>query len=95
MNLSIDRGEYLAIAGPSGCGKSTLLHILGGIDTPSAGAVELDGVDLSELTDRELTRLRLTRVGFIFQRFHLLPVLTAGENVELPMDKSSTIGPSY
>ena len=85
VNLSIDRGEYLAIAGPSGCGKSTLLHILGGIDMPSAGAVELDGVDLSELTDRELTRLRLTRVGFIFQRFHLLPVLTAGENVELPM----------
>jgi len=94
VNLSIDRGEYLAIAGPSGCGKSTLLHILGGIDTPSAGAVELDGVDLSELTDRELTRLRLTRVGFIFQRFHLLPVLTAGENVELPMAEAGLAAPA-
>lgn len=85
VSLSITGGEYLAIAGPSGCGKSTLLHILGGIDTPSAGTVELDGVALSGLTDRELTRLRLARIGFVFQRFHLLPVLTASENVELPM----------
>ena len=85
VSLSITGGEYLAIAGPSGCGKSTLLHILGGIDAPSAGTVELDGVAFSGLTDRELTRLRLARIGFVFQRFHLLPVLTAVENVELPM----------
>ena len=85
VSLSIARGEYVAIAGPSGCGKSTLLHLLGGIDTPSGGSVEIEGVRLTSLSDRELTRLRLTRIGFVFQRFHLLPVLTARENVELPM----------
>jgi putative ABC transport system ATP-binding protein len=71
--------------GPSGSGKSTLLQLLGGIDTPSSGSVEVLGTRLDALRDAELTRLRLTRLGFIFQRFHLLPVLTARENVELPM----------
>ena len=71
--------------GPSGCGKSTLLHLLGGIDTPSAGSVEILGTALGELSDSELTRLRLLKLGFVFQRFHLLPVLSARENVELPM----------
>ena len=85
VSLRVDAGDYVAIAGPSGSGKSTLLQLLGGIDTPSAGAVELLGIPLDTLSDRELTRLRLTRLGFIFQRFHLLPVLTARENVELPM----------
>ena len=85
VSLAIERGEYVAIAGPSGCGKSTLLHLLGGIDAPSDGWVELEGVRLGGLADRALTRLRLTRIGFVFQRFHLLPVLTARENVELPM----------
>jgi putative ABC transport system ATP-binding protein len=85
VSLSIERGEYVAIAGPSGSGKSTLLHLLGGIDAPSSGAIELEGRRLDRLSDRELTRLRLTRIGFVFQRFHLLPVLTAAENVELPM----------
>jgi putative ABC transport system ATP-binding protein len=85
VSLAIERGEYVAIAGPSGCGKSTLLHLLGGIDAPSEGWVELEGVRLGTLADRALTRLRLTRIGFVFQRFHLLPVLTARENVELPM----------
>ena len=84
-SLTVEHGEYVAIAGPSGCGKSTLLHLLGGIDTPSAGWVELEGVRLGTLRDRDLTRLRLERIGFVFQRFHLLPVLTARENVELPM----------
>jgi putative ABC transport system ATP-binding protein len=84
-SLSVDAGEYVAIVGPSGSGKSTLLQLIGGIDTPSAGSVELMGTRLDTLSDRELTRLRLTRLGFIFQRFHLLPVLTARENVELPM----------
>jgi putative ABC transport system ATP-binding protein len=92
VSLCIDRGEYLAIAGPSGCGKSTLLHLLGGIDAPSGGVVELEGIDLASLTDRELTRLRLTRIGFVFQRFHLLPVLTARENVELPMAEAGLAG---
>lgn len=85
VNLAIDAGEYVAIAGPSGSGKSTLLHILGGIDPPSSGEVSIEGRRLDLLSDRELTRLRLTRLGFVFQRFHLLPVLTALENVELPM----------
>jgi putative ABC transport system ATP-binding protein len=84
-SLRIARGEYVAIVGPSGCGKSTLLQLIGGIDTPSGGSVEVLGTRLETLTDRELTRLRLTRFGFIFQRFHLLPVLTALENVALPM----------
>ncbi|HXG44768.1 MAG TPA: ABC transporter ATP-binding protein [Gemmatimonadales bacterium] len=85
VSLEIGPGDYVAIAGPSGSGKSTLLHLLGGIDTPTAGSVELLGTPLERLSDRELTRLRLTKIGFVFQRFHLLPVLTAAENVELPM----------
>ena len=85
VSLAIEMGEYVAIAGPSGSGKSTLLHLIGGIDAPSAGAIELEGRRLDRLSDRELTRLRLTRIGFVFQRFHLLPVLTAAENVELPL----------
>jgi putative ABC transport system ATP-binding protein len=85
VSLEVRSGEYLAIAGPSGSGKSTLLQLIGGIDTPSSGVVEILGTRLDALSDRELTRLRLTRLGFVFQRFHLLPVLTAQENVELPM----------
>jgi putative ABC transport system ATP-binding protein len=85
VSLQIDRGEYVAIVGPSGCGKSTLLQLLGGIDVASSGSVELLGTRLDSLSDHELTRLRLTRLGFIFQRFHLLAVLSARENVELPM----------
>ncbi len=85
VSLEVQAGEYVAIAGPSGSGKSTLLQLIGGIDVPTAGEVEILGTRLDSLSDRELTRLRLTRLGFIFQRFHLLPVLTARENVELPM----------
>lgn len=85
VSLTVRQGDYAAIVGPSGCGKSTLLQLLGGIDTPSRGSVELGGIPLHSLSDRALTRLRLTRLGFVFQRFHLLPVLTARENVELPM----------
>lgn len=85
VSLAIARGEYVAIVGPSGSGKSTLLQVLGGIDPPTAGRVLLDGVNLTALGDRALTALRLERIGFVFQRFHLLPVLTALENVELPM----------
>jgi putative ABC transport system ATP-binding protein len=85
VSLAVAAGEYVAIVGPSGSGKSTLLQLLGGIDLPTAGTVRILGTDVGALGDRELTRLRLTRLGFVFQRFHLLPVLTAQENVELPM----------
>ena len=87
-SLTINAGEYVAIVGPSGSGKSTLLQLLGGIDTASGGSVQLGGTQLESLSDRELTRVRLTKLGFIFQRFHLLPVLTAQENVELPMSEA-------
>jgi putative ABC transport system ATP-binding protein len=85
VSCDIAAGEYVAITGPSGCGKSTLLQLLGGIDVPSSGTVEVLGTRLDQLGDAALTRLRLERIGFIFQRFHLLPVLSAVENVELPM----------
>ena len=85
VDIDVATGDYVAIVGPSGCGKSTLLQLLGGIDIPSAGTVQLLGTRLDTLDDRALTRLRLTRLGFVFQRFHLLPVLSAAENVELPM----------
>ena len=85
VSLEVHSGEYVAIAGPSGSGKSTLLQLIGGIDVPSRGTVELLGIRLDRLNDRDLTRLRLTRLGFVFQRFHLLPVLTAQENIELPL----------
>lgn len=85
VSLTITRGDYVAIVGPSGSGKSTLLTLLGGLDAPTTGRVALEGVDYATLGDRARTRLRLERIGFVFQRFHLLPVLTALENVELPL----------
>ena len=93
VSLRVDHGDYVAIAGPSGSGKSTLLQLLGGIDVPSSGSVEVLGTPLDSLDDSQLTRLRLTRLGFIFQRFHLLPVLTARENVELPMAEAGVRRP--
>lgn len=85
VSLEVAAGDYVAITGPSGSGKSTLLQLVGGLDSPSTGSVALLGIDLTTLADSALSRLRLTKIGFIFQRFHLLPVLTAQENVELPM----------
>jgi putative ABC transport system ATP-binding protein len=85
VSLDVARGEYVAIVGPSGCGKSTLLNLLGAIDRPTHGSVTIDGTAVSALPDREATHFRLTKIGFVFQRFYLLPVLTARENVELPM----------
>jgi putative ABC transport system ATP-binding protein len=84
LSLCLESGEYVAISGPSGCGKSTLLHILGCVDTPTAGSLLFDGHDVAGLSDAERSRIRLTRIGFVFQRFFLLPMLTAWENVELP-----------
>ncbi|HEX2778064.1 MAG TPA: ABC transporter ATP-binding protein [Gemmatimonadaceae bacterium] len=85
VSLTIDAGDYVAVVGPSGCGKSTLLNLLGAIDRPDSGRVLLDGRDVSTVGDREATALRLRRIGFVFQRFHLLAALSARENVELPM----------
>ena len=85
VDLAIEAGEWVAIVGPSGCGKSTLLNLLGAIDAPSAGRVLVKERDVSSLSDREATRFRLHEVGFVFQRFYLVPALSALENVELPM----------
>jgi putative ABC transport system ATP-binding protein len=84
VSFQVAAGEYAAITGPSGCGKSTLLHLLGCIDTPSSGSLLFEGRDVALLTEGERSRIRLTRVGFVFQRFFLLPMLDAWENVELP-----------
>ncbi len=88
VSLEIARGEFAAITGPSGCGKSTLLQLLGVIDVPTSGTVTVDGRDTSTLTDREATDFRLRHVGFVFQRFYLMPTLSAAENVELPMSEA-------
>jgi putative ABC transport system ATP-binding protein len=87
VDVSVDfpSGRFAAIMGPSGSGKSTLMHILAGLDRPSSGAVRIGGVELSDLDDRKLTQLRRDRVGFIFQTFNLLPVLSAEENILLPL----------
>jgi putative ABC transport system ATP-binding protein len=90
VTISIAAGEHTAISGPSGCGKSTLLHILGCVDTPSSGVLIFDGQDASTLSDRARSLLRLRHVGFVFQRFFLLPMLTAAENVELPQAEAGT-----
>jgi putative ABC transport system ATP-binding protein len=85
VDLAIARGEYVSIMGPSGSGKSTLLHILGLLDQPTAGTYHLGGSEVSHLGDREQAALRRERIGFVFQFFHLVPYLTAAENVELPL----------
>jgi putative ABC transport system ATP-binding protein len=85
VDVDIEAGEMVAVVGPSGCGKSSLLNVLAGIDQPTQGTVHLLGEDLYALDEAARSRMRLRRVGFIFQRFHLLAVLTAAENVELPM----------
>ena len=85
VSLEIEKGEYLAIVGPSGSGKSSLLHLLGAIDAPTSGTVEIEGRNVGTLGDRAVTDFRLRHIGFVFQRFYLLPILTARENVELPM----------
>jgi predicted ABC-type transport system involved in lysophospholipase L1 biosynthesis ATPase subunit len=85
VDVEVARGEFVAVVGPSGCGKSSLLNILAGIDPPTRGSVELLGHDLYRMGEGARSALRLRRIGFVFQRFHLLGVLSAAENVELPM----------
>lgn len=85
INLTINAGEFVAVMGPSGCGKSTLLHLVGGLDKPSNGKVLLNGQDVSQMADAQLTEVRRRQIGFIFQFFNLIPVLTAVENAALPL----------
>ena len=85
LSLQLDTGEYVAIMGPSGSGKSTLLNILGLLDRPNQGVYRLDGVDTTDLSEEQRAGLRRHKIGFVFQSFHLVPRLTAAENVELPL----------
>jgi len=85
VSLSFERGEFTAVAGPSGSGKSTLLHLVGCLDKPTAGSVALEGTDVAGLTKKELALLRREKIGFIFQAYNLIPVLTALENVAFPL----------
>ncbi len=85
VDWTIPAGEFVSVEGPSGCGKTTLLNLIGLLDAPTSGEIRWDGVPVGSRTDRERARLRLEGVGFVFQRFYLLPTLTARENVELPM----------
>ena len=85
INLNIEQGEFVAIVGQSGSGKSTLLHLIGGVDIPSSGEVIIDGKNIYKLKEKELSILRRRKLGFIFQFFNLIPVLTAQENIEMPV----------
>lgn len=85
VSLSVARGEFVAVIGPSGSGKSTLLGLMGGLDTPTSGRIWIDGVDITEMNERALTRIRNEKIGFVFQSFNLIPTLTALENVALPV----------
>jgi len=85
VSLGIPKGQFAAVMGPSGSGKSTLMHIMAGLDQPTAGQISIDGVELTELNDKKLTLLRREHIGFIFQFFNLLPMLTAEENIRLPL----------
>ncbi|MCC6589993.1 MAG: ABC transporter ATP-binding protein [Bryobacterales bacterium] len=83
VDLDVKRGEFLSIVGPSGSGKSTLFHILGGLTPPTGGTIEIEGVDLASMTEAGRTELRRTKVGFVFQKYNLLPTLTAGDNIAI------------
>ena len=85
VSLDVGRGQLVAVMGPSGSGKSTLMHILAGLDTPTSGTVTIDGTEITGLDDTGMTRVRRDQIGFVFQFFNLLPMLTAEENVVLPL----------
>jgi putative ABC transport system ATP-binding protein len=85
VNMSVNPGELVAVMGPSGCGKSTLLHLLGGLDRPTEGRVMIDGTSLSTLSDNALTQIRRRKIGFVFQFFNLIPILSSVENAALPL----------
>jgi len=93
VNLDVQRGEFVSIVGPSGSGKSTLFHIVGGLTPPTAGSIQLDGHNLLGLTDAQRTELRKTTVGFVFQKYNLLPTLTARDNIEIARHIAHQTGP--
>jgi putative ABC transport system ATP-binding protein len=92
VSLDVERGDYVAIVGPSGCGKSTLLNLIGVIDQPTSGTVSIAGKRVDAMSDREATSFRLHNIGFVFQRFYLMPILSALENVALPMAEAKVKG---
>ena len=92
IDLRIREGEFVAVVGPSGCGKSTLLHVLGAMARPTFGKVLIGGQNLGDMTDRELTQLRRGKIGFVFQRFNLLPTLTASDNIQVSRYIHSVVG---
>ncbi len=94
VTLDVEPGGYVAIVGPSGCGKSTLLNLIGVIDQPTSGTVEISGKRVDAMTDREATSFRLRNIGFVFQRFYLMPILSAAENVALPMAEAGIARPT-
>ena len=85
VNLTIDKGEIVSVVGASGSGKSTLLHVMGGVDTPNSGNVIVDGRDITTLSDEEMSVFRRRKIGFVFQSYHLIPVLTVEENINMPI----------
>ena len=85
INITIHKGEAVAVVGPSGCGKSTMLHIIGGVDAPTEGKVYIEGKDITGLNDEEMSIFRRRKIGFVFQSYHLIPVLTVEENMQMPM----------
>ncbi len=91
VNLTVNRGEYIALQGPSGSGKTTLLNILGCLDRPTTGRIIIDGTDVSKMNEKDLAKIRGTKMGFIFQAFNLIPILNALENVELPMEHDKNL----
>jgi putative ABC transport system ATP-binding protein len=90
LTLDVEAGEYVSVMGPSGSGKSTLMNIIGLLDRPNSGSYHLDGVDVTALTEEEQSRVRREKIGFVFQFFHLVPRLTAAENIELPLVLAGT-----
>lgn len=91
IRMNVEKGEFVAIVGRSGSGKSTLLNILGGLDTPDSGTIMIDGIDIASLQERELCDYRKKHVGFVFQSYHLIPVLNVVENIELPQIEKDTV----
>src|SRR5436190_18538367 len=93
LSLEIPRGQFVAVVGPSGSGKSTLLGLIAGLDAPTSGSVLIDGIDVTRLDEDALARLRGEKIGFVFQFFHLIPSLTAHENVAVPMEIAGVADP--